>query len=72
MAKSRQPHGPTRKTPNPKKLLLLQIRVSAQEKAAFEAASALDGEGVSTWARRLLRRATTDRMREAGRADPFA
>jgi hypothetical protein len=31
----------------------------------------IDAEEVSTWARRLLRRATVDRMREAGRPDPF-
>lgn len=51
---------------------LLQIRVSAQEKAAFADAAALEGEELSTWARRLMRRAAMDRMRESGRSDPFA
>jgi hypothetical protein len=72
MAKSRQPNTSRRKRPAPAKDLLLQIRVSAQEKEAFTEAAALDGEGLSTWARRLMRRATTDRMREGGHPDPFA
>jgi hypothetical protein len=71
MAKSRQPRGRPKKPTVQAKSELLQVRVSAQEKAAFADAAALDGEELSTWARRLMRRAATERMREAGQPDPF-
>lgn len=71
MAKTRQPRGRPPKPVVQAKSLLLQIRVSAQEKAAFVESAALDGEELSTWARRLMRRAAAERMRESGRPNPF-
>jgi hypothetical protein len=71
MAKSPQRRGRPPKPTVQAKSELLQIRVSATEKTAFAEAAALDGEELSTWARRLMRRAVTDRFREAGRPDPF-
>lgn len=53
------------------KTLLMQVRLSPSEKAAFTEAADLDGQQLSVWVRDVLRRAARDRLREAGRSDPF-
>jgi uncharacterized protein (DUF1778 family) len=54
------------------KTLLMQVRVSPGEKVVFTDAADLDGQQLSVWVRDALRRAARDRLREAGRPDPFA
>jgi hypothetical protein len=50
---------------------LLQVRLSAAEKAGFAEAAALSGEALSVWVRSALRQAAQVKLREHGHAVPF-
>lgn len=49
----------------------LKIRVSKAEKQAFERAAEISGEGVSSWARRILRTASVKELQEIGEHAAF-
>ena len=49
----------------------LKIRVSKPEKQAFERAAEISGEGVSSWARRILRSAAIKELNEIGEKAAF-
>jgi hypothetical protein len=51
--------------------LLLQVRLSADEKASFVEAAAISGQNVSVWARDQLRRAARLTLEEVGRPVAF-
>ena len=51
--------------------LLLQVRLSADEKAAFAEAAALSGQSVSVWARAALRQVAQAGLEANGRAVAF-
>lgn len=51
--------------------LALQIRVTEDEKAGFEAAADLAGITVSAWVRERLRRAAIEELRGARQDVPF-
>ena len=51
--------------------LALQIRVTEDEKAGFEAAAELAGITVSAWVRERLRRAAVEELRGARQEVPF-
>jgi hypothetical protein len=50
---------------------LLQVRLSAAEKKAFEESAELSGLAVSAWVRERLRRIAVQELGEAGREVPF-
>jgi hypothetical protein len=54
------------------KTVLMQVRLSPIEKAAFVAAAQVSGEELSVWVRQRLRRAARNEMKAAGRGDPFS
>jgi uncharacterized protein (DUF1778 family) len=49
----------------------IQIRLTQQEKEAFEKAAKLSGISLSSWVRERLRRTAIVELREAGFAIPF-
>jgi hypothetical protein len=64
--------GRPKKKPGQGKDELLQIRLSALEKQVFSSVAEIDGESVSVWARRELRRAAQRKIQENGGTDPFS
>jgi uncharacterized protein (DUF1778 family) len=66
-----------KKTGAPKKPLhkakseLVQIRLNAAEKKAFQDAADLDGKKLSEWIRDRLRRLSREELETAGRKVPF-
>ena len=50
---------------------LLQVRLSATEKLAFEEAAELTGLALSAWVRERLRRIAAVELTEAGKTVPF-
>ena len=49
----------------------LKLRLSAEEKQAFQEASELSGIALSAWIRERLRRAATRELEDAGREIAF-
>lgn len=54
-----------------KKEKQLPIRVSVEEKEAFERAAEISGVGLSAWARQNLRRAAIDELQKVGETPEF-
>jgi uncharacterized protein (DUF1778 family) len=50
---------------------LMQLRLSPEEKEAFQLAANLAGIGLSAWVRERLRWAATRELENAGRQIPF-
>jgi uncharacterized protein (DUF1778 family) len=67
MKKRGAPRKPTAKA----KRDLIQIRVGAAEKAAFEQAAELDGKKLSEWMRDRLRRLSREELQAHGQTVPF-
>ncbi len=69
MAKNRG--GAPRKSPDKSKSALIQLRVSAAEKEAFQMASEADGKKLSEWMRDRLRAVSRKELEELGQSAPF-
>lgn len=67
MMKSKRGRPPTKA----KRDTTLDLRLSAEEKAAFSEASAIAGLPLSTWVRQHLRRAAARELEETGRVAAF-
>jgi uncharacterized protein (DUF1778 family) len=65
------PKKTAKNQPSATKAEYLQLRVTAEEKVAFEKAAELCGVGVSSWVRERLRRACRRELEEAGIRAPF-
>jgi uncharacterized protein (DUF1778 family) len=50
---------------------VMRLRLSAEEKEAFEAAAELSGIALSAWSRERLRRAASRELVDAGQQVPF-
>jgi len=50
---------------------LLQVRLNATEKQAFEDAASLAGLGLSAWVRERLRKVAAKELEESGIKNPF-
>lgn len=59
------------KVARPSRTQYLQVRLAADEKAAFSAAAALDGKGLSEWLRDRLRRNARQELEAHGQLVPF-
>jgi uncharacterized protein (DUF1778 family) len=64
-------HSETGSRSRPKKDVPFNIRVTADEKEAFDQAAELAGTAVSAWVRERLRRAARRELEEDNRAIPF-
>ena len=63
--------GAPKKPPDKSKIALIQIRVNAAEKQAFQAAADLDGKKLSEWMRDRLRRVSRKELENAGQNVAF-
>jgi uncharacterized protein (DUF1778 family) len=63
--------GAPKKSPDAAKLELLQLRVNAAEKTAFQDAATLDGKKLSEWIRDRLRRLSRQELEEVGKPVAF-
>jgi uncharacterized protein (DUF1778 family) len=73
MPRTTAPRRPAKHRPSvrPGRTALVQVRLAADEKAAFNAAAALDGKGLSEWLRDRLRRNARQELEAHGQAVPF-
>lgn len=71
MAKQKRGPGAPTKPPEKAKAAVLQIRLNAAEKQAFERAAELDGKKTSEWMRDRLRRLARQELEEHGQPVPF-
>jgi uncharacterized protein (DUF1778 family) len=63
--------GAPRKSAEKAKAELIQLRVNAAEKEAFNEAATLDGKKLSEWIRDRLRRLSRQELQEANRPVAF-
>jgi hypothetical protein len=64
--------GRPRKRKADARSVLLQIRLTAAEKAGFAGAARLTGERLSVWVRARLCRDAQDELERAGKKSPFS
>jgi uncharacterized protein (DUF1778 family) len=70
---SKTPHKSRtrREASRPVRSAWLQVRLAADEKAAFVSAAAIDGKGLSEWLRDRLRRDARQELEAHGQTVPF-